>query len=161
MSVVVNGLISLSCVLFRRELGQLYTSSDGVLIILDHAIPILASMFFVSSLTTPAWCAMEGMARNKERSYVSCITAWFVFVPGAIYLALYSPWRHVHKWSAICLIWYWALFVEVLRFVVIWTLLLRTDWDKQVMLAKERSEALKKEDENEDEKNGNYVKTSP
>merc|ERR1712129_580860 len=89
-----------------------------------------------------------------ERSYVSCVTAWFVFVPGAIYLALYSPWRHEEKWSAICLIWYWALLVEAIRFVVSWFLLLRTDWDKQVLLAKERSEALN------NKKNKN-CKTSP
>ena len=155
LSVVINGCISLSCYVFRKELASMYTSSDDVLEILHHAIPILGEIFFVSSLSWPAWSAMEGMARNKERSLVSSITAWFIFVPGSIYLALYSPWRNIHKWSAICLIWYWALVVEVIRFVVIWWLLLRTDWEKQVMLARERSEALKKKDD------AKHIRTSP
>eukprot|EP01084_Bolivina_argentea_P130627 230592_1 len=92
---------------------------------------------------------MEGMSRNAARSYVYAITAWVMFVPGAIYLAVYSEWRKRHPWSAICLIWEWALVVEIIRCALIWIILLRSDWDAQVVLAKERSEANKQLSEND------------
>ena len=96
---------------------------------------------------------MEGMARNAERSYVYSITAWLMFVPGSIYFALYSPWSKQHKWSAICLIWEWGLVVEIIRCILIYIILWRTNWEKQVIAAKERSEALKKKKKLEEEKN--------
>ena len=73
-----------------------------------------------------------------------------MFVPGAIYLGLYSPWSKETPWSPIVLIWGWGLVVEVIRCVLIWIILVRTDWDRQVFLAKERSEAAKTEDHTDD-----------
>eukprot|EP01084_Bolivina_argentea_P137513 242191_1 len=157
LSIFINGIISVMCYFFRKHIAKIFTSSEDVIEILDHAIPILALLFFVGGIGWIGCGVMEGMARNAERSYVYSITAWLMFVPGSIYLAIYSKWRHQHKWSAICLIWEWALIIEIIRCILIWIILLRTDWNKQVILAKERSEALKKK---ENEKN-KCVRTSP
>merc|ERR1712176_1311422 len=74
----------------------------------------------------------------------------------------------VHPWSPIVLIWGWGLVVEVIRCILIWIILLRTDWDKQVFLAKERSEAAGKRpeqigsDDNDEDGDGiTNIKTSP
>ena len=141
LSVAVNGVIAALCYVLRSRIARLFTASRDVIEILEHALPILSLLFFVGGV---GWCAcssMEGMARNSERSWVYSATAWLLFVPGSVYLALYSPWRKRHKWSPICLIWGWALVVEVLRCALIWAILLRTDWHKQVARAKQRSEA--------------------
>merc|ERR1712013_551031 len=118
-----------------------------------------AALFFVGGVGWSACSSMEGLARNSARSWVYATTAWLLFVLGSIYLALYSKWRHAHPWTPICLIWGWALVVEVLRCVLIWIILLRTDWKKQVELAKQRSEAAKKEEEGDTEEEN--IKTSP
>lgn len=92
LSVVINGIIAVLCYFFRTQMAMLYTSSDDVIEILEHSIPVLAALFFVGGMGWSACSAMEGMARNTERSLVYSVTAWLMFVPGAIYLGLYSPW---------------------------------------------------------------------
>eukprot|EP01084_Bolivina_argentea_P295397 508549_1 len=144
-SFVVNGIISILCYLLRRNVSKIYTSNDDVIEILEHAIPILAMLYLIGGIAWSARSMMEGMSRNIERSYVYFITSWVIFIPGAIYFGIYCKWNKQHKWSTICLIWYWALFVEIIRCVWIWVILLNTDWNKQVVLAKERSEAVDKE----------------
>lgn len=62
------------------------------------------------------------------------------------------------------LIWGWGLVVEVIRCILIWIILARTDWGRQVFLAKERSEAMGKKDEDKDEgdkEDGKHIRTSP
>lgn len=165
LSIIINGIISIICYFLRKDIAKLYTSDESVILILDHAIPVLCALFFVGGIGWVACGIMEGMSRNIERSYVYSITAWLMFVPGSIYLAIYSPWSkggiYYKKWSAICSIWVWALIVEVIRCILIWFILLRTDWKKQVILAKERSEALKKKENDDKNKNGNKSNTSP
>eukprot|EP01084_Bolivina_argentea_P000574 1075_1 len=142
LCLILNGIISIICFFFRREIAKIYTSSHDIILILEHSIPILCLLFFIGGIGWIGSSALEGMARNIERSWIYGITSWLIFVPLAIYFGIYSKLHNKHKYSPICLIWYIALFVEIIRCILIWIVLLRTNWRKQIILAKQRSETL-------------------
>jgi len=157
LSTGVCGVIGLLCYFLRMNIAKVFTTDEEVLNLLDKALPILSLLFFTAGIGWPAIAVMEGMSRNTAKAIVYSGTAWFLYVPLALYLALYSPLKD--KYSPVIIIWFTALFNEIIRVILIYIVLYNTNWEKEAENAKKRSEVLIKFKKDNTNKNDNNDKS--
>lgn len=136
--LTLMGSLSVTCYFLREYLPQIFTSDPVVIATAADANFLLCLSFFIGCTSLCGCSILEGMSRNTSMAAVQGIGTWFVHVPLTVYLMLFCP---AFKAKPVRAFWLGSTLAETAKGAVMWTLVLTSNWEKQMVLAKERNEA--------------------
>ena len=136
--LTLMGSLSVTCYFLREYLPQIFTSDPVVIATAADANFLLCLSFFIGCTSLCGCSILEGMSRNTSMAAVQGIGTWFVHVPLTVYLMLFCP---AFKTKPVRAFWLGSTLAETAKGAVMWTLVLTSNWEKQMALAKERNEA--------------------
>jgi MATE family multidrug resistance protein len=146
--VVLIGSLATACYLLRWQLAELF-SEDPVLIATIARSTYMMCLDYV--VTCAQFCAenvMEGMSMNTPAAVVQGVGTWLVHLPLTVYLMLFCPAFKTEPATAFFL---GSTVAGTVKAVVMWVIVIKTDWRKQSDLAIERSERGEGDDGEEEE----------
>ncbi|KAG2451395.1 hypothetical protein HYH02_003996 [Chlamydomonas schloesseri] len=130
MAAVSQAAIGLAAFSYREPLVRLMTSSEDVLALAAHVLPVLAICFVFDGQNAVLSSVLRGAGRQWLGAGCNLVGWWGVGVPLAYYLALHTDLGVAGLWGGFAT-------ASALQAAVQWAVVLRLDWEGEVGRAAE------------------------
>lgn len=139
VSIIVSILFMIisGVVLFevRFVVGYLFTSDSNIISRVRQLAPIVAIFQVINGIQGCCQGILRGMYRHNELVGYTFLSYWIIAMPFGLYLAFYTRPR-----TGILGIWYGFITGLGLLSIVLLTIILTTDWEREVRRARIRVE---------------------
>ena len=128
---------------FAARIAKIFSSQPAVQKIVSDSMYALVLDYFFACMALCAVNLLEAMAQNRILAFTLSFGMWAVQVPFSLLFAFKLP--H-YKDSPVEGIWMGQVVGELFKMFVLWTYILRLDWDRMCREALERSEVAEQEE---------------